>query len=186
MKPSGKTCLEASAPKLDGVEGGGSWARTARLAGGDGDGAVGERDEASGGDGDPTDRGGEVCEGRVAMGIGLRGDVPGDGPDLGVDVLQQSSVAHGFFAKSAGDGREGFHGDKKVGSGGSPGRAVLRQSTARDNGVDVGVVLELSAPGVQDTGATREVGADETLVCGEAFEGERRGVDHGMIREALM
>jgi hypothetical protein len=52
--------------------------------------------------------------------------------------------------------------------------------------VDVGVVLELSAPGMQDTGETREVGADETLVLGEALEGERRGVEHSLVREALM
>jgi hypothetical protein len=29
--------------------------------------------------------------------IGLTVDVPGDGPDLGGDVLQQSSVAHLVF-----------------------------------------------------------------------------------------
>jgi hypothetical protein len=39
---------------------------------------------------------------------------------------------------------------------------------------------------VQDTNATREVGADETFVFGEALEGERRGVEHGVVREALM
>jgi hypothetical protein len=37
--------------------------------------------------------------------------------------------------------------------------------------MDVGVVLELLAPGMQDTGETRQVRADETLVLGEAFEG---------------
>jgi hypothetical protein len=46
--------------------------------------------------------------------------------------------------------------------------------------------LERSAPGVQDTSATREVGADAPLVLGEAFAGERRGVDHGVGREAWM
>jgi hypothetical protein len=50
----------------------------------------------------------------------------------------------------------------------------------------VGVVLELPAPGVQDTGETREVGADATLVLGEACEGERRGGAHGVGREAVM
>jgi hypothetical protein len=39
---------------------------------------------------------------------------------------------------------------------------------------------------MQDTGETREVGADETLVLGEALEGERRGVEHSLVREALM
>jgi hypothetical protein len=49
----------------------------------------------------------------------------------------------------------------------------------------VGVGLALSSPGVQDTRETREVGAEETLGCGEALEGERRGFDHGVVREAL-
>ena len=37
--------------------------------------------------------------------------------------------------------------------------------------MDVGMVRELPAPGVQDTGETREVCPDEPLVFGEAFEG---------------
>ena len=51
--------------------------------------------------------------------------------------------------------------------------------------MDVRVVLELSAPGMQDPGKPREVCADETLVCGEPFQGERRGGKHGVVREAL-
>ncbi len=121
----GQDMLEEPADKLHDVEVGGSWARTARFTVGEGDGAVCEAHDASVGDGDPKDIGGEVCEGRVALCMGLRVDVPGDVPDLWVDVLQQSSLAHVFFEDSAVDGREGFHGDKEVGSGGSPGRAVL-------------------------------------------------------------
>jgi hypothetical protein len=47
------------------------------------------------------------------------------------------------------------------------------------------VGLELPAPGVQNTGAPREVGPDAPLVGGEPCEGERRGVEHGVVREAL-
>jgi hypothetical protein len=52
--------------------------------------------------------------------------------------------------------------------------------------MDVGVVLELPAPRMQDTGETRELCPDETLVLGEPFEGERRGCEHGLGGEALM
>jgi hypothetical protein len=48
------------------------------------------------------------------------------------------------------------------------------------------MVLELSAPGVKDTGQTREFRTDETLVFGKPFEGFRRGVEQGLVREALM
>ena len=47
-------------------------------------------------------------------------DVPGDGPDLGIDVLQQAGLAHVCFEEGAVDGGEGFDGDKEVGAGGPP------------------------------------------------------------------
>ena len=52
--------------------------------------------------------------------------------------------------------------------------------------MDVGVVLELSSPGMQDTGKPRELCPNEPLVFGEAFEGERRGVEQGLVGDALM
>jgi len=52
--------------------------------------------------------------------------------------------------------------------------------------VDVGVVLQLPAPGVQDTGETREIGPDEALICGQPCEGRCRRRQHGLVREALM
>jgi len=39
---------------------------------------------------------------------------------------------------------------------------------------------------MQDAGEPREVGPDEPLIGGEPFEGERRGMEHGVVREALM
>jgi hypothetical protein len=44
----------------------------------------------------------------------------------------------------------------------------------------------LPAPGVQDTGTTRARCPDETLVCGESFACLGRGVEHSVVREALM
>ena len=79
----------------------------------------------------------------MAMVIGLTVDVPRDGPDLWVNVLQQAGLEHVFFEEGAGDGGEGFDGDKDVGAGGAPGRAVLGEAPARGDIVDVGVVLEL-------------------------------------------
>ena len=108
--------LEDPADKFDGVDGGGSWACTSRLTVGKGDGAVFESYKTSVGDGDPEDRGGEVGEGRMAMGTGLRVDIAGDSPDLWVDVLQQSGSAHVFFEEGAVDRREGFDGDEEGGS----------------------------------------------------------------------
>jgi len=51
--------------------------------------------------------------------------------------------------------------------------------------MDVRVVLQLPAPGVQDPGEPRAVCPEKTLVCGEPCEGCSRGVEQGVIREAL-
>jgi hypothetical protein len=52
--------------------------------------------------------------------------------------------------------------------------------------VDVGVVRQLSAPRVQDAGAPRQGRSEATRSCGEPCEGERRGVQHRLGREALL
>ena len=80
------------------------------------------------------------------MVIGLTVDVPRDSPDLGIDVLEQAGVAHLVFEDGAVDGGEGFDGDKEGGPGGPPGRAVLGEATARDDVVDMGVILAVVGP----------------------------------------
>jgi hypothetical protein len=55
-------------------------------------------------------------KGRVAMGIGLRMDVPGDGPDLEVDGLQPSGLAPGVFEDGSVEGGGRFDGNTAVGS----------------------------------------------------------------------
>ncbi len=116
----GSDVLEEPVEKCPDVEVRGAWARTAGWTGGEGDGAVCEAHETTVGESDPEDRGGEGGAGGVSMVIGLTLDVPGDGPNLWGAVLQHSSVAHGFFEQSAGDGGEGFDRDNEVGSGGPP------------------------------------------------------------------
>ena len=99
-------------------------AGTARCTIGESDSAVLERDDAAVGDSDPEDIRGEGGAGRVAVGVGLAVNVPGGVPDQGVDLRQQSSLIHIFFEESAVNGCKGFHGDRAVGSGGEPCRAV--------------------------------------------------------------
>jgi len=167
----GSDVLEEPAEKRHDVEVGGAETGAAHFPGGERDGMVREADETMVGDGNFEDSGGEGGEGRVAVVIGLTLDIPGDGPDLGSNLLQQTGVAHRVFAEGAGDGGERFDRDKAIGPGGPPGRAVLGEAPPRDDGVDVRVVLELPAPGVQDTGKPRESGPDEAFVGGEPFEG---------------
>jgi hypothetical protein len=48
------------------------------------------------------------------------------------------------------------------------------------------MILQLPAPGVQDTGEPREVGPEEALVLGQPLESHGRRLKHGVVREALM
>ncbi len=178
--------LQEPADTFDDVKVGSASAGTAHCPVGEGAHAVREADEPVVGDGDLEARGGEGGAGGVAMVLGLTVDVPGHGPHLGIDVLQQSGLAHGVFEEGAVHEREGFDGDQEGGAGGQPGRAILGEATAGHDVMEVGVVLELPAPRMQDTGETREVRPDDTRIFGEPFEGFRRGVEHGVVSEALM
>ena len=120
----GEDVLEKPAEKLHAVEGGGPGACTPPFTIRASDRAVCEADETLVRDGHPKDSGGEGGEGGVAVVSGLTVDVPGDSPGLRIPLLQQTGVAPLVFAEGAGDGGERCDGDKDVGSGGTPGRAV--------------------------------------------------------------
>jgi hypothetical protein len=122
----------------------------------------------------------------VAVGLGLTVDVPGEGPDVGVDVLQPAGLAPVFFEERAGEGGKGFDGAKEVGSGGGPGRAVLGEATARNDVVDRRVVLEVPAPGRQDTGKPREISPEEALIFGPPLAGRCRRLKQGLGSKALL
>jgi hypothetical protein len=121
----GQDVLKEPAEKRQDVEMSGAWARTTRFTVGEGDGTVCEAYDTAVGDSDPEDRRGAGGEGRVSVVLGLTVHVPGESSDLGGDVLQQSGYAPLLFPHGAVEGGEGLHGDKEVGSGGSPGGAVF-------------------------------------------------------------
>lgn len=182
----GQDMLEESADKVDGIELGGTLPCTSGFTICESDGAVLEGDDTTIGDGDFEDIGGEVFERYGPIWIGLAVDIPGDFPALWVDVVEESSALHLLFEDGLVDGRECFNGDKEVVSGREPLGVVSGESTTWDNIVNVGVVLELSAPGVEDAGKAREFCTDETPIFGEPFEGLRRRLEQGLIGDLLM
>ena len=182
----GEDRREEPAEKLHGVAVGGAAARTATFTVGAGDGAVLEADDALVGEGAPAHLGSEIGEGGGSVVMGPTTDLPGHSPARWGAVLQEAGVVPGFFEERTGDRGEGFDGAKEGGAGGSPGRAVFCEATARHHGRDGRMVLALPAPRMQDIRDTRASSADETLVFGEPFQGCRRGVEPGVGREALM
>jgi hypothetical protein len=49
----------------------------------------------------------------------------------------------------------------------------------------MGVILQLSAPGMQDTSEPREVCPDEALLLGQPLQGRGRRLQQGVVCEAL-
>jgi hypothetical protein len=177
--------VQEPAETRDGVKGRGAEAGTAHCPGGAGDEVVLQTDQTVVGDGDREAIRSEGGESGRAMVMGLTVDVPGDAPDLRVDGLEQASLAHRVFTARAGDGGERCHGHQAVGAGGAPGRAVLGEAPTGHHGMEVGVGLELSTPGLQDPGDPQESGADEALSLGELCQSPGSGVKQGLIRGAL-
>jgi hypothetical protein len=166
-KALGQDMLQEPAEKLHDSKVGGAEACAAHFPVGERDRTVREANETVVGDGDLEDVGGEVGKGGVAVGLRLTVDIPGDGPDLGGDALQEPGLMHLFFEERTVNGGERFDRDKEVGAGGAPGCAVLGETTGRDNIVDMGVILQLSAPGMQDPSEPREVCPNEALILGQ-------------------
>jgi hypothetical protein len=100
----GHDVREAPAETLQGVEGDGAWPCTAGRMGGAGPGAVLARDDTVLGDGHFEDIRGEGLQGGVGVWSSLTMDMPGDGPSLWGDVLQQSSLSPVIFAERTGEG----------------------------------------------------------------------------------
>lgn len=48
------------------------------------------------------------------------------------------------------------------------------------------MILELPAPGMQDTGETRQISTDETRILRKAFAGSSRRFEHGLVGDALV
>jgi len=180
-KSIGQDVLEETSDELQDVEGGDAVEVGSVLPILEGDGTVFDLDDAAIGNGDLEDIGREVLEGSVAFPDGLGVDIPVEGPDLRVDSIEESSSFHGVTELGSVDGGEGLDGDIKVLGGRKPAGAVVAQAAARDDVVDVGVVLELTAPGLQDTEEAREIGADETRVLGQPFQGLGGGFEQGMV-----
>jgi len=52
--------------------------------------------------------------------------------------------------------------------------------------MDVGVILQLPSPGMEDAGETGQIGAEEAVVFGKQLYGFGRGMKQGLIAGFLM
>lgn len=130
----------------------------------DEDGTVLDFQDARVGDGDFEDVRGEVFEACFAGTDGLGVDVPVDLPDFRGDFLEEASFFHGVAELGFEDHGESFYGEIEVDSGGVPEVVGGGEGAAGDDVMDVGVILEGSAPGMEDPEEPWEITADVVFI----------------------
>lgn len=182
----GQDMLEEAAEELQDLQRGGAVEVGAVLPILKRDATLFDLEDAAIGDGDLEDIGREVFQRGVAFTDGLGVDIPVEGPDFGVDSIEEAGFFHSVTELSPVDGGEGLDGDVEVLTGRKPAGAVVAQAAARDDVVDVGVVLELTAPGLQDTEEARELGADETGIVGQPLQGIGGSLKQGVVGNLLV
>lgn len=168
-KTCGQDMLEEAADELHGIESKSSRSLAVRLAIANEHGAVVEVQDAGIGDSDLEDIGGEIFESSLTGARGLAVNVPICLPDVGRDLLQQFGLFDQIAELSSEDFRECFDGEKEIDSGRMP-RAIGRtESAARNDVVDMRMILKGSAPGVQYAEEARQIAADVLGIGGEFF-----------------
>ena len=80
----------------------------------------------------------------------MRVDVPVDLPDFRGDLIQETGFFHGLSELGLIDFGEGPDGEIKIDPGGMPEAIEGGEGAARDDVVDMGVILQGTTPGMKD------------------------------------
>jgi hypothetical protein len=172
--------LQEPAEKRPDVALGGARAGAAGFAGRARADRVLERDKTAVGEGHCAARRSEGLPGRGAVRVDLAGHVPGGVPALWGALFDTPGGRQLCLEERAGERRQGLDRHGAVGACRPPRGTLLCESTARDHGVDGGRRRERPAPGRPDTRKTGERRAEEAGLAGEALEGCRRRLAHGL------
>ena len=122
-----------------------------------------ELNQAAVADGDPEDVRGEILDGRAAIADRFAVDNPLLLPDSVRDIVGQAGFLKGVVELGLEDSGERFDWQQEVMVGRHPGAMIGRQSTRRDEIVNVGMVGQVASPGMQDPDQA-ELSADKTRV----------------------
>ena len=98
-------------------------------------------------------------------------DVPGNLPDIGRDWIQEFCLLDQIAELGPEDFRERFDGEKEIDLGGMPGAIGRTQSATANDVMDMGMVLQGSSPGVENTEEAWEIGTDVFSIEGKFFDG---------------
>ena len=143
-------------------------------------------DDAVIGDGDLEHIGCQVGDGGFGIGYRLAVDVPILIPDLGWDLVQQPGRCHGDLELPAEDFGQRPYRQKETGLGGMPAAVLRTQRPAGYHIVDVGMALQLPAPGVKHAEEAGLIAADPAGVGGQGLDGPGGGLEQRAVTRPLM
>jgi len=178
--------LEESSDEFHDVEGHGSPAGASGFFVAEEDGVIFDLDDAPVGDGDLEDIGGKVFDAGCARSHCLAVDVPLGGPDLCRYPAEEVRCFHLIAEFGAEDPGECLHGHEEVDAGGVPFSVFAGAGASGDDVVDMGMVMELAAPGVKDAEESREIASDVLSIRGQFLDGLRGGGEQGGIGSPLI
>lgn len=114
---------------------------------------------------------GEILEARLRVADRLAIDVPVNRPDGGVDLSEPAGGVHRIAELRPEDRRQGPHGQKATAVGRVPAAIGTIKPAARDHVVEMRMVLELPAPGVQHPQAAWRVRPQVLVIGGQGLDG---------------
>jgi len=133
------------------------------------------------GDGNSEDVGGEVFETCFAGANGLGVDVPVNLPDLRRDLIEESNLLDFITELGSKDHGEGSDGEIEVNPGGVPEAIRGGEGAAWDDVVYVGVILQGTSPGMEDSEETWKISTDVIWIQGEFLDGLGGGLEQGRV-----
>jgi len=144
----GEDVLQETADELQGIEGHSPQPAAPGFGVSEEDGVVFHLDDAAIGDRHLEDIRGEVMEASFGRAYRLGVDIPIDLPDFRGDLIQEAGVSHDLPELGLEDFGERFDGEIKIDPGGMPEAVEGREGASGNDVMDMGVILQGSAPGM--------------------------------------
>lgn len=129
---------------------------------------------------------GEVTHPMLTRGRGFTVHIPIDVPGFVRDELIEACLFHFIPEPCPEQFGESPYRDQEVRPGRMPGAVLRREGTSRDDVMNVGVIGNLSSPGMEDAGKSGDIPADKAFVCCHGFQGRGRGLEESLIADTLI
>ena len=137
-------------------------------------------------DGDSEDIRSEVFQACFTGTDGLGVDVPFNLPDVGRDLIEEAGFFHSIAKLGFEDLGESSDGEIEIGSGGVPEAIGGGEGAAGDDVMDMGMILQGTSPGVEDSEESREITADVFLIRSKFLHSFGRSFEQGRVGEPLV